>query len=117
MLVLSRKVGQRIMIGDNITILISRVAGKRVTLGLEAPKEVSIRRAELEPTTAAADAEKGDEKSDKEGDEEPGEEDPLSQRTHGRQLGAASLCVARRGRAALRMRSELWWTGSRVAGS
>jgi len=78
MLVLSRKVGQRIMIGDNITILISRVSGKRVTLGLEAPKEIRIRRAELEPMTAAADepsAEQNDEESAKEGTEEPGEDD------------------------------------------
>ena len=77
MLVLSRKVGQRILIGDNITILISRVAGKRVTLGLEAPKDVSIRRAELEPITPAADSEKSNENSDEEGDEEPGEEDHI----------------------------------------
>ena len=79
MLILSRKVGQRIMIGDNITILISRVSGKRVTLGLEAPREISIRRAELEPMTAAADEAKSGEQSSEESgeksDEEPGEDD------------------------------------------
>lgn len=67
MLILSRKVGERIMIGDNITILISRIAGKRVTLGLEAPKDVSIRRAELEAAPMATDEE--------ESDEQPGDEE------------------------------------------
>jgi len=48
MLVLSRKIGQRIVIGDNITIVVNRVAGNRVTLGIEAPEDVHIMRGELE---------------------------------------------------------------------
>jgi len=47
MLVLSRKVGERIVIGDNITVVVSRVAGNRVTLGIEAPDEIHIMRGEL----------------------------------------------------------------------
>jgi carbon storage regulator len=47
MLVLSRKTGERIHIGDNITIEIRRVAGNRVTLALEAPRTVRILRGEL----------------------------------------------------------------------
>jgi carbon storage regulator CsrA len=47
MLVLSRKTGERIHIGDNITIEIRRVAGNRVTLALEAPRDVRILRGEL----------------------------------------------------------------------
>lgn len=49
MLVLSRKVGQELVIGDNIRITVNRVGGSRVTLGIEAPSEVRIVRAELEP--------------------------------------------------------------------
>jgi len=49
MLVLSRKVGQELVIGDNIRITVNRVGGSRVTLGIEAPDEVRIVRAELEP--------------------------------------------------------------------
>ena len=49
MLVLSRKVGQELVIGDNIRITVNRVGGSRVTLGIEAPNEVRIVRAELEP--------------------------------------------------------------------
>ena len=49
MLVLSRKVGQELVIGDNIRLTVNRVGGSRVTLGIEAPDEVRIVRAELEP--------------------------------------------------------------------
>lgn len=48
MLVLSRKVGEQIVIGDNITIVVNRVAGSRVSIGIEAPHDVKIIRGELE---------------------------------------------------------------------
>jgi carbon storage regulator len=48
MLVLSRKVGERIMVGDNIAVVINRIAGNRVTIGIEAPENVAILRGELE---------------------------------------------------------------------
>jgi carbon storage regulator len=47
-LVLSRKVGQELVIGDNIRIVISRMVGNRVTIGIEAPDDVSILRGELQ---------------------------------------------------------------------
>jgi carbon storage regulator len=47
MLVLSRKLGEKLVIGDNISVVISRVAGNRVTLGIEAPANVRIVRGEL----------------------------------------------------------------------
>jgi carbon storage regulator len=47
MLVLSRKIGEKLVIGDNITVVVSRLAGNRVTLGIEAPPEVRIVRGEL----------------------------------------------------------------------
>jgi carbon storage regulator CsrA len=48
MLVLSRKVGERIHVGDNIVLEIRRIAGNRVTLALDAPRSVRILRGELE---------------------------------------------------------------------
>jgi carbon storage regulator CsrA len=48
MLVLSRKVGQELIIGNNIRIVINRVAGNRVTVAIEAPDEVPILRGELQ---------------------------------------------------------------------
>jgi carbon storage regulator CsrA len=49
MLVLSRKKGQELVIGDDIRIVINRVTGNRVTIGIEAPGGVSIVRGELTP--------------------------------------------------------------------
>ena len=48
MLILSRKVGERIRIGDAIEVVVQRVCGERVTLGLAAPQSVKILRGELE---------------------------------------------------------------------
>ncbi len=47
MLVLSRKTGERIHIGDDIFIEVRKVAGNRVTIAIEAPKKVRILRGEL----------------------------------------------------------------------
>lgn len=47
MLVLSRKAGERINIGSEITVEVRRVSGNRVTIALHAPKEVRILRGEL----------------------------------------------------------------------
>jgi carbon storage regulator len=48
MLVLSRKAGERIRIGDDITIVVNRVVGSRVSVGIEAPPNVRIVRGELD---------------------------------------------------------------------
>jgi carbon storage regulator CsrA len=48
MLVLSRKVGERIHVGDDIVLEVRRISGNRVTLALEAPRDVRILRGELE---------------------------------------------------------------------
>jgi carbon storage regulator len=47
MLVLSRKVGQRMVIGDNITLVVTSISGNRVIVGIEAPKHVKVIRGEL----------------------------------------------------------------------
>lgn len=50
MLVLSRKEGERLLIGDNVVLTVNRIAGNRVAIGIEAPKEVPIVRGELDPS-------------------------------------------------------------------
>ena len=47
MLVLSRKVGERILLGDKIRITVVRVSGGGVRLGIEAPADVAIVREEV----------------------------------------------------------------------
>lgn len=47
MLVLSRKVGEAIRIGDNIEIVVVDISKGRVKIGISAPRHVSVLRAEL----------------------------------------------------------------------
>ncbi len=47
MLVLSRRVGERIRIGDAVTVTVVRVSGGGVRLGIEAPPEMAVTREEL----------------------------------------------------------------------
>jgi carbon storage regulator len=47
MLVLSRKVNQSIMVGDNVRIVIVAVDRDQVKLGIEAPREVAVHRSEI----------------------------------------------------------------------
>ena len=53
MLVLSRKIGEKLVIGGNITVVVTRVAGNRVTLGIEAPNDIRVVRGELQPQEEA----------------------------------------------------------------
>ncbi len=55
MLVLSRKVGERIHIGNDIFVEVRKVAGNRVTLAINAPKSVRILRGELMEAAQAFD--------------------------------------------------------------
>jgi len=47
MLVLSRKIGEKVVIGDGIVLVVKRILGQRVTFGIEAPQDVRIVRGEL----------------------------------------------------------------------
>ncbi|TWT54029.1 hypothetical protein Pla22_16640 [Rubripirellula amarantea] len=48
MLVLSRKEGEKLLIGDDIVLTINRISGNRVAIGIEAPRQVRVVRGELE---------------------------------------------------------------------
>lgn len=47
MLVLSRKVNERIHVGDSIVVTVVRLEGGKVRLGIEAPRDVLVSREEL----------------------------------------------------------------------
>jgi carbon storage regulator len=55
MLVLSRKVGERILIGDKIAVTVVRVGPGIVRLGVEAPHELAIIREELKTEERSPD--------------------------------------------------------------
>lgn len=47
MLVLSRRLGETLIIGDDIKLTVLGISGKQVRLGVAAPKEVSVHREEV----------------------------------------------------------------------
>jgi carbon storage regulator len=47
MLILSRKVDEKIVIGDNVILTIVGVSGETVKIGIEAPRDVKVYRAEV----------------------------------------------------------------------
>jgi carbon storage regulator len=53
MLVLSRRVGEKLLIGDHIEITVVRVSQNSVRIGVDAPKHFSIVRDEIKPQPAA----------------------------------------------------------------
>lgn len=47
MLVLSRKPGEKVVIGEGITVTVLEIVGRRVRIGVEAPDDVRVLRGEL----------------------------------------------------------------------
>jgi carbon storage regulator len=55
MLVLSRRVGEKLVIGDKISVVVNKLAGNRVSLGITAPNDVRIRRGEIDEHARSVD--------------------------------------------------------------
>lgn len=63
MLILARKAGESIRIGDEVKLTVLRVRKNEVRLGLEAPREVLIRSPERDTTPASDESKKGSDDS------------------------------------------------------
>lgn len=61
MLILTRRVGETLIIGDNVSVTVLGVRGNQVRLGVDAPKDVAVHREEI---YQKIQSEKGDPSSD-----------------------------------------------------
>lgn len=47
MLILTRKIGESLMVGDDVTVTVMAVHGNQVRIGINAPKDVAVHREEI----------------------------------------------------------------------
>ena len=64
MLILTRRVGESLVIGDDITITVLGVKGNQARLGVNAPRDVAVHREEIMDKIQAGDTQGGDRKRD-----------------------------------------------------
>ncbi len=59
MLILTRRVGETLMVGDDVTVTVLGVKGNQVRIGVNAPKDVSVHREEIYQRIQREKAEEG----------------------------------------------------------
>jgi carbon storage regulator len=64
MLILTRRVGETLMVGDDVTVTVLGVKGNQVRIGVNAPKEVAVHREEIYERIKRERADKSSPESD-----------------------------------------------------
>jgi carbon storage regulator len=85
MLVLTRKLMEKLFIGDEICVTVVRLEDGQVRLGIEAPREVSIVRAELVPERLTLWAKAGSQRRT-DHTRSPSPADPIARKSHRHRL-------------------------------
>ena len=60
MLILTRKVGEALKIGDEVTVTVMGVKGNQVKIGIDAPKDVAVHREEIYEKVQAEKAQRAE---------------------------------------------------------